>query len=78
MDSKSDGSNNSRLGYMDTAKGIAIAAVVVGHVYTSHSMPGLVIFSFHMPLFFMLRISIFKEQYANLPRVCLYHMLPVQ
>ena len=69
MDSKSDGSNNSRLGYMDTAKGIAIAAVVVGHVYTSHSMPGLVIFSFHMPLFFI--ISGFFVKNLNLQRtVC--------
>ncbi len=66
MDFKTDTGNNSRLGYMDTAKGIAIAAVVIGHVYTSHSMPGLVIFSFHMPLFFI--ISGFFVKDLNLQR----------
>lgn len=54
MDPRVNSGSHSRLGYMDTAKGIAMLAVVIGHVYTSHSLPGLVIFSFHMPLFFII------------------------
>ncbi len=52
--------SQSRLGYMDIAKGIAILAVIVGHVNT----PGItarVIYSFHLPLFFLVSGFFVKE-----------------
>ena len=43
----------SRLGYIDFAKGIAILSVIVGHLYQPPGLTGRVIYSFHMPLFFI-------------------------
>ena len=43
-----------RLDWLDIAKGIAIALVIVGHTVDSLSPVRQVIFSFHMPLFFIL------------------------
>lgn len=59
-----------RLTYIDLAKGIGIILVVVGHTVkdaTSHS----VIFSFHMPLFFILGGCFIKPLgiKKNLPKV---------
>lgn len=43
-----------RLDWLDIAKGIAIALVIVGHTVDNLSPVRQVIFSFHMPLFFIL------------------------
>lgn len=53
------GSGNSsmakqRLDWLDIAKGIAILLVIVGHTVNNPSIIRQVIFSFHMPLFFIL------------------------
>lgn len=48
---------NKRIGYIDTAKGIAIIAVVCGHYFQYFGERGLfynICYSFHMPLFFLL------------------------
>ena len=47
-----------RLKYVDIAKGIAIIMVIIGHS-TSGVLRG-TIFSFHMPLFFLILIAIQK------------------
>ncbi len=61
MDSKADTGNNSRLGYMDIAKGIAILAVLAGHFCDLDSIPRMVMFSFHLPLFFIISGFFIKE-----------------
>lgn len=45
---------NTRVKYIDIAKGIGILAVVVGHSLQNGSFPLRLIYSFHMPLFFFL------------------------
>jgi len=61
MDSKAETGNNSRLGYMDIAKGIAILAVLAGHFCDLDSIPRMVMFSFHLPLFFIISGFFIKE-----------------
>lgn len=39
---------------MDFAKGIAILAVIAGHVFYPPELAGKIIYSFHMPLFFLI------------------------
>ena len=50
--------NIKRLDYLDVSKGIGILLVVLGHIYTmrpgiNRSIPTVWIYSFHMPLFFI-------------------------
>lgn len=45
--------NARRVDWIDCAKGIAIVLVIIGHMVNNQMIRG-VIFSFHMPLFFML------------------------
>jgi len=54
-----------RIAYLDVAKGIGILLVMVGHNYIKASLPGLgkIIFSFHMPFFFLLSGMLFKPSY---------------
>ena len=44
--------NRSRVGWIDCARGIAILCVIIGHTTNDFIIRG-VIFSFHMPLFFI-------------------------
>lgn len=53
MSSITNRTKGKRLGWVDTAKGIAILLMVIGHEVKSPHMYAL-IFSFHMPLFFIL------------------------
>lgn len=39
---------------LDIAKGIGIILVVVGHCINAHTIPGIFIYAFHMPLFFLI------------------------
>lgn len=48
-----------RIGWLDTARAIGIAAVVVGHVTRDHAV-WTAAFHFHMPLFFMLSGMMFR------------------
>lgn len=47
-----DGRN--RIGWVDAAKGLAILLVIVGHTVESGTFTRNIIFSFHIPLFFLL------------------------
>lgn len=55
---------NTRINWVDVAKGIAILLVIVGHTFSTRDLkPQIIrgmIFSFHMPLFFMLSIYTFR------------------
>lgn len=46
--------NPNRIDWIDVAKGIAILLVIIGHTVQFGSATRNVIFSFHMPLFFIL------------------------
>lgn len=52
--------SGTRIGWIDVAKGIAILLVIIGHTLTSGGEPWRAIFSFHMPLFFILAGYTFK------------------
>ncbi|MEJ7933713.1 acyltransferase family protein [Sphingobium sp. AN558] len=52
---------DSRLEWIDTARGIGIIAVVIGHVWTQGALRDAV-YSFHMPLFFLLSGILSKPQ----------------
>lgn len=55
-----------RLEYLDTAKGIGIFLVVIGHCISGKTLPGMYITSFHMPLFFLISGMCFNA--ARYPR----------
>ena len=58
-------SARKRVEYVDVAKGIAILSVVVGHTFSAYDPGSLldkVIYSFHMPLFFILSGFFYKPQ----------------
>lgn len=47
---------------LDIAKGIGIILVVIGHCVNTESLPGKVIYSFHMPLFFIISGILFNPK----------------
>lgn len=52
---------NKRIAYIDIAKGIGILFVMLGHcLYSEESPIRLFIYSFHMPLFFVLSGMTYK------------------
>lgn len=52
---------------LDIAKGIGIILVVVGHCIKSYTIPGIFIYAFHMPLFFLISGVCFNgEKYQEL------------
>ena len=58
---------NKRIEYIDTAKGIAILLMIIGHCYWINSIPHLmnIIYSFHMPVFFIISGFLLKPYYQN-------------
>lgn len=50
-----------RLRYLDIAKGIGIICVIIGHTVEHGSFLFNVIFSFHMPLFFIVSGILFRK-----------------
>ena len=54
--------SSQRLEYIDIAKGIGIFLVVIGHCVDRGGLPSIYIFSFHMPLFFILSGLCFNEK----------------
>jgi fucose 4-O-acetylase-like acetyltransferase len=58
---KPAGDRRERLDWIDVARGIGIVAVVVGHVWTRGHLRDTV-YSFHMPLFFLLSGLLSKPQ----------------
>ena len=59
---KADSRPRARIGWVDVAKGIAILLVIVGHTLSSGGMPWKAVFSFHMPLFFILAGYTFRAR----------------
>ena len=57
---------SKRIAYLDVAKGIGILLVMLGHNYVKASIPFMaqVIFSFHMPFFFLLSGMLFKPNHS--------------
>lgn len=51
-----------RIEWIDSARGIGIILVVAGHVFTQPESIHRIIFTFHMPLFFMISGMVFKAQ----------------
>ena len=47
---------------VDTLKGIGITLMIVGHTYGPNNVIWSLIFSFHMPLFFIVSGSFFKDR----------------
>lgn len=57
---------NKRLTYIDTAKGIGILLVILGHTYNAPAVLHTIIYAFHMPLFFIISgITYNKEKYSD-------------
>lgn len=57
---------NKRIAYLDAAKGIGILFVVLGHNHIKVDYPILyqVVYSFHMPFFFLISGMFFKTEYG--------------
>ena len=51
----------SRARYLDIAKGIGISLVVFGHLSNRSQLLRILIYSFHMPLFFIIAGSLYKD-----------------
>lgn len=47
-------SRDNRLPYLDAAKGMGIMLVVLGHIWEAESPATILIYSFHVPLFFLI------------------------
>lgn len=62
---------NKRIDYLDIAKGIGILFVVLGHNHIKQEYPIVyqVVYSFHMPFFFLLSGMFFKQEYSFLELV---------
>lgn len=54
-------SNNNRLDYIDSLKGFGIMLVILGHIYSLNNGIRTWIYSFHMPLFFIISGILFKR-----------------
>lgn len=52
----------NRIEYIDVAKGVAILLVVVGHVSSLPAPIKSSLYSFHMPLFFLLSGFFFRQE----------------
>ncbi len=78
MDPLRGNNTAARIGYIDIAKCIAILAVIAGHYYAPPLLAGKVIYSFHMPLFFIVS-GFFVKDYQikkNVIRSCKGLLLP--
>lgn len=57
---------NKRINWVDTVRGVAIVLVVIGHTCNSPSLLTTIIYSFHMPLFFIISGYLFNfSKYEN-------------
>ena len=54
--------NNKRIEWLDIAKGIGILLVILGHCLNINQRSFHLIFTFHMPLFFLLSGYVFKDK----------------
>ena len=56
---------SGRIPAIDTAKGLGILCVFLGHLCVADSIPFRMIFNFHMPLFFILSGMVFSLDHLN-------------
>ena len=60
-------SNDSRVAWIDVARGLAVFIVVFGHTYISKDTFRLV-YSFHMPLFFIISgLTVNRDKLLSIP-----------
>ena len=57
---------NARYYEIDVAKGIGILLVMLGHILPNNSFLRMIIYSFHMPLFFILSGLVIKNRSLHL------------
>lgn len=58
---------SKRVEWLDSLRGVAMFTVVLGHVASLSKSMQTLIYSFHMPLFFMISGALFKvEKYSSL------------
>lgn len=57
--------DDTRIGAIDIAKGIGIILVIIGHALPSSSMVRVFVYTFHMPLFFILAGMVMKSFKCN-------------
>ena len=53
----------NRISYIDSLKGIGIFIVILGHTYQVPDLLHDIIYSFHMPLFFMVSGFVYREDH---------------
>ncbi|MDU6533812.1 MAG: acyltransferase family protein [Intestinibacter bartlettii] len=58
--------NAKRLDYLDYTKGFGILLVIIGHIFNSDTIIKTWIYSFHMPLFFIISGCLFKIGEINI------------
>ena len=72
--------NNSRIAYIDNAKGFLILCIVLGHIYTEGGIHKL-LYVFHVPAFFIISgmlfnySKIFEKTYASILKKKTYNLL---
>ena len=72
--------NNTRIAYIDNAKGILILCIVLGHIYTEGAIHKL-IYVFHVPAFFIISgilfnySKIFEKNYVSILKKKICHLL---
>lgn len=66
---------SNRIGYIDVTKGITILLVIVGHVEELPNPIKSIIYSFHMPIFFLLSGYFFKEETLQNATKKMFHSL---
>lgn len=61
-----------RINEIDIAKGIGIILVIIGHCLPNNSLLRLMIYSFHMPLFFVLSGMVLDEEKIKEGKKCFW------
>ena len=65
--------DDTRIGTIDIAKGVGIVLVIIGHALPSDNLLRIFVYTFHMPLFFILAGMVMKP--ANYDRGMIGDML---
>ena len=52
--------NTKRLEYLDVTKGFSILLIVLGHIYTKENVINAYMYSFHVPIFFIISGMLLK------------------
>lgn len=60
---------DKRIDYIDTAKGIAITLMVIGHSYSEDNFLVHWLYSFHMPFFFIISGYLYAAKYSKVSQI---------